>query len=266
MNKLVLSCSLFVASSVQGFAAVTLQNSDSVSYLGGSTSSHSFSSFDLTGGNAIAVALTFETVGGLSDYSITFGGESLTLGGSVTDTGAGAQTSAVYYLLNPSNQVGDLAISVPPWDRFAASVYSLGNVDGVGDFASDGGTSGGETLSLGYSAGAGDYLVAAAIDNSFGGAGIAPAFSGDNSADAVALIQVSGSTNPEGGTSHYGVPISADGSYTSTFSTGGNSSRNAAAGLVFTASEVQVSAVPEPSGVLALGCLFGASMLTRRRS
>lgn len=37
------------------------------------------------------------------------------------------------------------------------------------------------------------------------------------------------------------------------------------AGDMIGISEVQVSAVPEPSGVLALGLLFGASMLTRRR-
>lgn len=36
--------------------------------------------------------------------------------------------------------------------------------------------------------------------------------------------------------------------------------------LTYAGAEVQVSAIPEPSGVLALGCLFGASMLNRRRS
>jgi len=35
---------------------------------------------------------------------------------------------------------------------------------------------------------------------------------------------------------------------------------------ISTLTAVEVSAIPEPSGVLALGCLFGASMLTRRRS
>lgn len=105
------------------------------------------------------------------------------------------------------------------------------------------------------------------MENSFGQTnGIVLDFSGDNSVGATAFVEVSGEANSDGGSLHIGAAISAAGNYTSTFSTGGNSSRNSAAGLVFTASEVQVSAIPEPSGVLALGCLFGASMLTRRRS
>jgi len=162
---------LLLASAFPAVGAVSLTNSDSVDFLGGSTNSHSFSGFDLSGGNAVAVALTFETVAGLGDYSISYGGEALTLAGSAIDTGAGAQTSAIFYLLNPASSVGDLTISVPPWDRFAASVVALNNVGGVGTIATAGGSTGGETLSLNYSAGAGDYLFAAAIDNSWGGVG-----------------------------------------------------------------------------------------------
>jgi len=252
---------LLLASAFPAVGAVSLTNSDSVDFLGGSTNSHSFSGFDLSGGNAVAVAVTFETVAGLGDYSISYGGEALTLAGSAIDTGAGAQTSAIFYLLNPASSVGDLTISVPPWDRFAASVVALNNVGGVGTIATAGGTTGGETLSLNYSASAGDYLFAAAIDNSWGGSGIVPTFSGDNSTDAVELVGVSGSANPEGGTGHYGSTIAADGTFASLVGTGGNSSRNSAALLVF---EDSGAAIPEPS-VSLLGGLGLLALLRRRR-
>jgi len=252
---------LLLASAFPAVGAVSLTNSDSADFLGGSTNSHTFSGFDLSGGNAVAVALTFETVAGLGDYSISYGGEALTLAGSAIDTGAGAQTSAIFYLLNPASSVGDLTISVPPWDRFAASVVALNNVGGVGTIATAGGTTGGETLSLNYSASAGDYLFAAAIDNSWGGSGIVPTFSGDNSTDAVELVGVSGSANPEGGTGHYGSTIAADGTFASLVGTGGNSSRNSAALLVF---EDSGAAIPEPS-VSLLGGLGLLALLRRRR-
>jgi hypothetical protein len=65
------SYALLLASAFPAVGAVSLTNSDSADFLGGSTNSHSFSGFDLSGGNAVAVALTFETISGLGDYSIS---------------------------------------------------------------------------------------------------------------------------------------------------------------------------------------------------
>jgi|GEM_PF-3570328 len=242
-------------------AAISLTNQDSVDFLGGSTDSHTFSSFDLTGGNAIAVTLGFETPGGLADYSVTYGAESLTVAASAVDTGAGAQTAAVFYLINPASSVADLTISVPPFDRFTASVVALSNVIGIASTGTDGSTDGTADLTLNYSGLAGDFLVAASMDNSFtfnADVAVDPAISGDNT-PLTALQIVNGGTNPEGGSGAWAGPIGSSGSFTTTVDVHDNSSRNAGVAVVFS------ETVPEPS-VALLGGLGLLGLLRRRRS
>lgn len=231
-------------SAVTAGAAITVTNSDTTSYLGGSTNLHTFSGFDLTGGNAVALILTFETVGGIGDYSISYGAESLTMGTMSIDTGAGAQTSAIFYLLNPASSNADLTISVPPFDRFAASVVALSDVASVAGDGTDGGTNG--SVDLSFSA-PGDYALVGVMENAFGAGAADPSIS----PSLTNLQTVNGSTNPEGGTAHWYGP---SGAYT--VDVHDNSSRHAGAALGF-------NAIPEATTALLSG--LGVLGLLRRR-
>lgn len=160
---------LFLAVTIiPAFSAVTLTNYEVADRRSGIRST-TLSDFALLGGNGIALAVTYTAQNDLLELlNVEYGGEPLTLAGSVTDSiGLGARTSAIYYLVNPLASEGDVTISFSSMSRFVVSAVALGNIGRVGMFVgATGQETTGSSLRLDYTTDSGAYYVSAATDDS----------------------------------------------------------------------------------------------------
>ena len=101
--------------------------------------------FDMSGGNAVALLLTAEGLAddaNLAGFGATFAGQSMTAV-TATDTGAGAQSATIFYLINPSVTDGSFEVTAGAGVTadLAYSRISLFNVSAVAGTDAVGSTS-----------------------------------------------------------------------------------------------------------------------------
>jgi len=218
-------------------------------------SSLTFTDFSLGAGNALVVVISSEAVG-TNAFSVTFGGSAVTAN---VANAQGAQSSAVYWIINPSVTTGDVVVDLGADSRAGVSVLSLSNVGGVSD--SDTFTASNNTTSfpISYDATAGGFVVAGYVDNGSNTGGSASISGGNINTTLLSL------TNDQDGSSAgivqgYG-SISATALATETFT----SSRNTSSNNRHAAALVAFSAIPEPSTFAALAGLAGLGLAVARR-
>lgn len=131
-------------------------------------------SFDLSGGNAVALIVTTEQ-GDTSTFSATFAGQALT----AVNANEGNQTASIFYLIDPAITSGSFVFNTGPNTtfRFAVSGIALSNVGslaGTDSNTSDLGGKRGEgidqttPLPVSYTTTTdGGYVIAAAVNNGF---------------------------------------------------------------------------------------------------
>lgn len=244
-------------------AAIIVQNvATQQSSAGAGDASFTFSNFDMSGGNFLAVLYSgerSESGSDADDVDVTFDGVGVT-NGTPLDTveREGAQIASVNYLLNPTSTIGDVVVTLPLAYRGAATVISLSGVVGVQDSATFGENLGMASWDETLDGTVGGFVLAAAVDNTFGANALAPTFSNgwvDTETVSLNADFIPGSSSA-GIVQGYGA-IDATGTFTQTFTpgaNGGNSSRNAGAYLTL---------VPEPTSIVLFG--IGAVALTGAR-
>jgi len=122
MKQKLLTSVLLATVSCSANAAITILASDSASAIsGGGGNGQTFSNFDPSGGSKLVVTIAAEGNGGARTInSVSFGGTVMTPAVFTSDGTLGLQSTAIYYLDNPSNIAGDIVVD---WS---------GNVNGVG--------------------------------------------------------------------------------------------------------------------------------------
>ncbi len=202
------------ASSVEASATPTAEVSVKASLLGatfpnqaGPTLATS-PSFDMAGGNAVAVLVTAERSGSGDTISATFAGQPMTLGVS---TSQGVQWAGVFHLIDPGTTSGAVVITTTGSSAsFAYSAISLANVSGVADVDAVANTSTGGTISLATTTTTdGGYVLGAVTNNGWDASNPPPSFvSGDADQTLLAPVLIGSSGHlhtygdlPEAGTS-----------------------------------------------------------------
>lgn len=260
-----LACTMALSVIVgQASAAIMVENvATQQSSTAAGDASFTFSNFDMSGGNFLAVLYSgerSESGSDATDVLVTFDGVGVT-NGTPLDTveNEGAQIASVNYLLNPSVTMGDVVVTLPVAYRGAATVVSLSGVPGVQDAATFGENLGTSSWDETLNGTAGGFILGAAVDNTFGAGAAAPTFSNgfiDTTTVSLNADFIPGDSSA-GLVQGYGA-ISATGAFTQTFSpgaNGGNSSRNAGAYLTI---------APEPTSI-ALLCLGTLALVGPRR-
>ncbi|MCB1129476.1 MAG: hypothetical protein KDN05_00005, partial [Verrucomicrobiae bacterium] len=133
-------------------------------------------SFDMTGGNAVALMVTTEGVvddAAFTGWSATFAGQPM----EVHSINQGINSSTIFYLIDPVTTVGSFELNVGAGvtGDYVYSMIALDNVPGVAatpSIASTSSTSstGTTPLELSYETGGDNgYVIAAAVNNDFDG-------------------------------------------------------------------------------------------------
>lgn len=160
---------VFVANSVDG---ITVSDTSS----DGSGVLFTTPSFDMNGGNAVALYVTAEGIGNNSAFpAATFAGQEMTAL-TAQDPGAGAQTATIFYLVDPVTSVGAFEVTMGTnvtSIQLAYSQISLANVGSVADTDTGGSTSNnnGTPIDLTYvtTTNAG-FVLGSAVNNDWNGA------------------------------------------------------------------------------------------------
>lgn len=259
-------CVLTTVAVSNSVAGIMVENSATQqSSTGAGDASFTFSNFDMSGGNFLAVLYSGERSASGSDATdveVTFDGVGIT-NATPLDTveNEGAQIASINYVLNPSATIGDVVVTLPVAYRGAATVLSLSGVVGLLDAATFGENLGTNSWDEQLNGTIGGSILGAAVDNTFGVGANPPTFSaGYIDTETVSLNAdfIPGSSSA-GLVQGYGV-IGVDGLFTQTFTpgtSGGNSSRNAGAYLTLI--------TPEPASLALVGLSAIALIGVRRR-
>ena len=141
------------------------------------------STFDMSGGNAVALLATTEaSSGNATNMFATFAGQPMILGVGTNYT---AQGAFIFYLINPTNASGGFVItSSNNSGGFAYSAIALGNVGSIAgsNGAANNLTSG--AVSLNYTTATnGGFILGAVVNNGFSSTYGPPTFSQNNNAN-----------------------------------------------------------------------------------
>lgn len=201
-------------------------------------SSATISNFNLMGGNALVVLVSGE--GSATPIcSVAFGGNSVANGVFVKE---GSQYAGIYYVINPSTNVGNIVATFEANHIYALSAMSLSNVASAGDSDTFGEPDTSLPWNINYTGTAGGFVVAAMADNTFSGTP-APSITGSNI--NIYLQRIAGTGSVSAGRAHAYGGITSNGSFTETFSKGtGTSGRNAGALVAFNPGLVFAPATP----------------------
>ena len=216
-------------------------------------------SFDLNGGNAVALIVTSECGSSTPAVSATFAGQSM-IPGVVTNQAN--QWAGIFYLINPAATGGQFVITSTNSSTtgLAYSAMALGNIGDVASLAGAANTLTSGTTSLTYTTATNaGYVLAAAINNGYSSTYPAPAYNPGNNANQTlygpALF-------PGGSSGHlhlYG-DVPTAGTYTDIYTNMNNTSqRNAYVTLVFDANVLAAPINTNPPVILAS---YAGGMLT----
>ena len=191
------------------------------------------STFDMNGGNAVALIVTTEaSSGSATNMFASFAGQPMTLGAK---TNQGAEGSFVFYLINPATTSGSFSItSSNSSGGLAYSAIALGN---VGSVANAGVATAANTLTSGTTsltntiATNGGFVLSAAVNNGFNSGSPQPAF--DPNSIANQALYPSTIVGSSGHLHLYGAVPTA-GTYTQVYTNRANSGqRNAYVAIAF---------------------------------
>ncbi|MBK1835217.1 PEP-CTERM sorting domain-containing protein [Roseibacillus ishigakijimensis] len=251
---------LLAGSAVSASAAISVANtlagsSATVSSFDATGLLFSTAPFDLNGGNVVALLVSSEGIGDSGVRQATFAGQVMNEV-YVEDNGAGDQTAAIYYLIDPVATSGSFEMVLDPSYgqsvSYGVSAISLGNVLGYADENTNRSTSSANTADFPVSytvATPGSFVLGVASNNDFNGERPLGVSSGNPDTPLLPFV-----TEGSSGHFHTSGSIDAPGTYTDNYF--GQFQRNALATLAF-------EAIPEPSSVL-LGGLGVFALLGRR--
>lgn len=156
--------------------AATVTQNNSAATVGADGVLFTSASFNMNGGTAVAILITAEGAGASSTRSVTFAGQPMKEV-FVRDSGAGAQTAAIYYLINPPVTTGQFVCKLdadyPGTVDYAYSPISLMGATGVAASNTAASRSDANTtpLNLTYTTRyPGGYVLGAAVNNDFNNA------------------------------------------------------------------------------------------------
>lgn len=232
------------ASALSGHAQIGVKATMAgvTNYSGAAPTLATSASFDMNGGNLVALILTSEASTGAptTNFYATFAGQNMTVG---VWTNSGAQWAGIFYLLNPATTSGSFVISSDTNSSgFAYSAISLGNVNGV---AAAGKAFAANTLkdnsavSLAFTTATnGGFVLGAAVNNGFNSGSPVPSFNAGNKANQTLLAPVI--VNANDGHLHVYGPVAAAGAYSDIYTNRANtgSQRNAYVELAFETANV----------------------------
>lgn len=140
------------------------------------------SSFDLSGGNAVALLVTSENSAVVGSLGATFAGQPMTLGVSANQAN---QWAGIFYLINLTNSSGTFEItSAANSSGLAYSAIALDNVDSVADFDAAANTSTSGNVFLNYTVATnGGFVLGAVVNNGFNSVSAPAPIFGSGNAD-----------------------------------------------------------------------------------
>lgn len=164
-------------------------------------------SFDMgAGANAVVLIVTTEGAGNSSIHTARFAGEEMEEI-YVEDPGAGVQTAAIYYIIDPASTTGafefELDADFGETVDYAYTAMSLANVTSIAgsDTARSTASTPAVPLELGYATGTDDgYVISAAVNNDFDGSRVLSVASGNPDTDLLphTVVDTSGHFHTSG--------------------------------------------------------------------
>jgi hypothetical protein len=234
---------------VANAAVVVTNDTGTTTTVDDGSSTATFSSWSLNGGNTVAVFFGGEALASPSSAAnltgATYDGQTMSI---VQETSGDRWTAAIAYLINPTATIGDIVLTWASGDsEIGYTPFALGGVGGVaGSDSNDDGSD----LNFAYTTSLdGGYVLGAASNNQWEGAPL-PNVSGN-----AGTVEDSGAISGNSAYIFAHGDVATAGGYTDIYSDD-----------VESAASVAFNAVPEPSSfALIAGCFGLAWVMLRRR-